>query len=1796
MASHHRPPPVSAASSTSMHSINTTNSSASAASPSARIRDLWRTYERSLIPQHTTMEHKTNAAHAAADQAYQRLPPSSRPTPAAHAADKAATARALRTAYSNKAVEGWHKRLADAGLKAEMWTDVTPDEMERIEMVLGAGLDGEGGEGSDEDLVVVQQPVELYTAPQASVSSASFNVLLAAPSLSTATRGSNVSAASTASYVSAASSASASSTGASYEFVKPSEFYSEEEDDDEYYPAGFGTPAPDPSDFLTSASASASEASDDERDPFRAWKSATSQSSPSNHSNHSSLQNSSASLQGNGPQQRHQRQNSISQGGWGGVSASSAASKPQNPWEEWNAGKNGTSSASASASVSASASLKPLPVSSSNPKGHHRTSSSKQPVSQPYIGPQLLTTDDPSTAHDGHDGGRGALSNGDNDEDNAAAALEFERFKLRTRMLKIVEFHAAAAAAEMRLAAEIWRVRRGIAGGDGSNPTNVASPTTNGNGKHTTTAKKPPTKGKTKATAKRGLFGDEDSEGENEDESHPSPSPPSSEPSPPPVTPSTLVLAHQRAMAALQAAKEEERKAIVREEREKRRAGMGMGARRAEGDENKSKEKEEKEKEVNGKANGKERRKGRSGTIVSGQPTGARANAHTQSSPPPALPVSEPTQNGGDEPWMDAMYRYAYADGPNSTSKGDEERVVKDALLGGRFKLDAILGGGAGAGEDAEVEKFLDGVMPPNKGAGWGGAYNRQQQQQQQQQQQSPTQDTPTATSFTSASSAAAAHRRRPSASFSSASSAAVAASSTPAPRALSRAAGVAGGHSGVYAPIPVRASPFGESSSDDDDHAPQNQWASASVNSGWGAANGNGNGHGQGDGSGYGERYAHTSTSHVPAQTHASWGVHSAPPNVSIVAPPLHALERELDPDIMAAFVEYSGVGAGRVSLNPSSSSASSSVNHSPLVGPGSTHHSPLVVGSSPSLGPAQGSIYGMENVSFGNGGAADAFGAPRRGRTRTMEPVQQDASSNNNNAHIYANAGAATRHTRNTSVSASGTGAHRSRSRSPTMTTPAMSRGLPLWAARMTGSSQPSQTHTETPAAPSRGPTATPISSGWTRKFQKPIVAAGTATPQPTPAAPQAASSMFSLKNPFGVADDADPASAPVQQQQQQQQQQSSWLAGLGGKGKSKVANALQQQAQMEAQESEVSLWEQVMQTKTGGGNGGGASTAAAAKAEKERAAAEKERFVAAEAREKEEKEREREKAAEKPTPAPPSASLANKKQTKKQRQAMLKKGVKVQEPEPEPEPEAEPEPEPEPVKQKPTASKPTNGYAHADEDADHNDDQDADDSAMFASAFSSSTSKSRALPIAPGRRRLDSLSQSAASGGWDSESASATTPRPPHKIPAHIAASMAAPPPFGLRPLMQTAQAQETTRPGTGMGTNSSNTGTIRPRAGSAATAWGAAVNGTFNPSNATGQNGQTGGGRLWGLFSGGGGSSSGDAAPTASGKAPAHNMWVPGGYEREEEQPQAAVAAVDDDGGGGEDEDEGGGGGGWMSMGNGRAQAEKTQTQQQQQQPASLAQRLRRGSEAAATSSPAPRVVGKAAASAASAPTPAATLPAGKKGRAAKKAAAKGKKVTVEEVPDEDTTHTRGESLPVDSRHILVDADGADDDGPVLEQPKPSVPPALYDSIISYTDEEDNRNKPAPRRSPPGADAWGNANDAWMSAGAKEIREANAKVEKAAAQNGGVWGASANGASKQRAAWGPSASEDTEEQGSLFFSAGRTGKAAAAQPTTNGGSLWGQKGKTKMSADAGGDEPAKPTIQNLKRNKAAGGKLF
>ncbi|KAF8962273.1 hypothetical protein BDZ97DRAFT_1825308 [Flammula alnicola] len=410
-----------------------------------------------------------------------------------------------------------------------------------------------------------------------------------------------------------------------------------------------------------------------------------------------------------------------------------------------------------------------------------------------------------------------------------------------------------------------------------------------------------------------------------------------------------------------------------------------------------------------------------------------------------------------------------------------------------------------------------------------------------------------------------------------------------------------------------------------------------------------------------------------------------------------------------------------------------------------------------------------------------------------------------------------------------------------------------------------------------------------------------------------------------------------------------------------------------------------------------------------------------------------------------------------------------------------------------------------------------------------------------------------------------------------------------------LFNKKQQQQVSAMSEGLGANAGASSTIKA---SSAAAWGSA--------GAAGN--QQGSRSLWGIFN--------TDATTAAASAPKQqadaghsdrNLWVPGGF-----------GSVDD---GDDDGDDGGGGGGrggreeeaqdmqqfWKPAS--RIQAEKPPSVPAQQAPSCATQRLRRMSEAAA--SPASRAPGVKVTTAEAQSISTSPITS-KKGRAKKNG--KGKRATVEEVPD-DEGDNRGEILPVDSRFLLEDSDS--NSNKVILEPKPSVPPALYDSIISYTDEEEDGEDGAgssayahtPSTAPSSPPDIFGGDEARMAAAVKELREGTSKMEKFVGGGSSAWGAAAGA---KHVPWMPQAASGSEaaesQHNSQFFVPfGGRGAAAASKPSASAHqtpvSVWGQlggkdKGKGKMT-DSGGDDVPKapnPTIQNLKRNKAAGGKLF
>jgi hypothetical protein len=181
----------------------------------------------------------------------------------------------------------------------------------------------------------------------------------------------------------------------------------------------------------------------------------------------------------------------------------------------------------------------------------------------------------------------------------------------------------------------------------------------------------------------------------------------------------------------------------------------------------------------------------------------------------------------------------------------------------------------------------------------------------------------------------------------------------------------------------------------------------------------------------------------------------------------------------------------------------------------------------------------------------------------------------------------------------------------------------------------------------------------------------------------------------------------------------------------------------------------------------------------------------------------------------------------------------------------------------------------------------------------------------------------------------------------------------------------------------------------------------------------------------------------------------------------------------------------------------------------------------------------------------------------------------KKVTVEEVPEEDDQDSRGERLPLDHRYIMESS--------TILEPKPSVPPRMFDSIIGFGDEDEDESATtsssfataADRASSSPSDLF-DGDAARLAAAMQEIQESSARMEKrfAGTPASGV----GNGVKKMISepetstpifAWGqPIVADKRRESVSNAFGTNAVPKPAIA-----------------------------PTIQNLKRSKAAsGGKLL
>ena len=160
------------------------------------------------------------------------------------------------------------------------------------------------------------------------------------------------------------------------------------------------------------------------------------------------------------------------------------------------------------------------------------------------------------------------------------------------------------------------------------------------------------------------------------------------------------------------------------------------------------------------------------------------------------------------------------------------------------------------------------------------------------------------------------------------------------------------------------------------------------------------------------------------------------------------------------------------------------------------------------------------------------------------------------------------------------------------------------------------------------------------------------------------------------------------------------------------------------------------------------------------------------------------------------------------------------------------------------------------------------------------------------------------------------------------------------------------------------------------------------------------------------------------------------WVPGGFDCVNDYKDEG------DGGGGGNE-----GGLWGSMTSHAKQNGKAASiPVKQQQPSATVQRLRRVSEA--TSSPAPRAFGTKDLSDINQPAPATMNSNSKKAQGKKNGKGK-QRATVEVVSDEEKDNI--DILPQNSNFIM--------EPKVILEPKPSVPPFVYNPIIDFADNND-----------------------------------------------------------------------------------------------------------------------------------------
>lgn len=175
-------------------------------SPSDRVRRLWLPFEKSTVKSRSVIDHRVKALLDKADKEYGKTPPDGRVSPDQHSAYKASLAKKAMVPHFEQVRTQWEKILAQSGLRAEDWTDMSDEEMASVLNVLG---NLEDDIHQDTAAAAVQPPAQVPATQPPPTTYATRSAQPLAPSLS---RSSNV------------------STASSYALVDPSEFHSEDED------------------------------------------------------------------------------------------------------------------------------------------------------------------------------------------------------------------------------------------------------------------------------------------------------------------------------------------------------------------------------------------------------------------------------------------------------------------------------------------------------------------------------------------------------------------------------------------------------------------------------------------------------------------------------------------------------------------------------------------------------------------------------------------------------------------------------------------------------------------------------------------------------------------------------------------------------------------------------------------------------------------------------------------------------------------------------------------------------------------------------------------------------------------------------------------------------------------------------------------------------------------------------------------------------------------------------------------------------------------------------------------------------------------------------------------------------------------------------------------------------------------------------------------------------------------------------------------------------------------------------